>query len=216
MQIYSIFNSIDGEVNAHHQGVFTTFIRTAGCNLRCDFCDTEYALDGLSGEAMTIDAILEEVKSIGCDKITITGGEPLLQTEMPQLLDALVFNGFRVTVETNGTIILPQLTMNTRRDVSWVVDYKLEYKDRMYVPNYIELENRDFVKCVISNPGEFEMFYEIYTNLRLSGCIANFALAPSHGIITADTLVGWCKQFKMFDVVINVQLHKLLNLSESA
>ena len=216
MQIYSIFNSIDGEVNAHHQGVFTTFIRTAGCNLRCDFCDTEYALDGLSGNSITVDAIIKEVDSIGCDKVTITGGEPLLQTELPYLLDALVSSGYRVTVETNGSIVIPSLTLHTAMNVNWVIDYKLEYKDRMYMPNYLELGNRDFVKCVISNPNEFETFYDVYTNLRLKGCIANFALAPSHGIITADTLVGWCKQFKMFDVVINVQLHKLLNLSESA
>ena len=216
MRIYSIFNSIDGEVNAFHQGCFTTFIRTVGCNLSCEYCDTEYALREDAGKEMSMREIVDEVKSIGCHKVTITGGEPLIQKNMPNLIHLLVHSGFVVTVETNGSIVLPGLNASVALNLSWIVDFKIRDASCMELKNYYQLTNRDFIKCVISSKDDFLFFKQILENMRSNGCVAKIALSPAHNEFDVNELVALCKQFKMFDIVINVQLHKLLDLSESA
>ena len=85
--IIEIFNSIEGE--GIRAGKLCTFIRVAGCNLRCSFCDTTYSYEG--GVQQTVEQILDQVKQLECPLITVTGGEPLLQKEVvneliPQLL----------------------------------------------------------------------------------------------------------------------------------
>ena len=91
MRIHSIFKSINGEVNKYHQGSICIFIRLAGCSLRCKYCDTVQAQSPDSGKEMNIDEIINEVvKFKNCYRITITGGEPLLQeAELEELVDRL-------------------------------------------------------------------------------------------------------------------------------
>ena len=101
LRIVSIFDSVDGEANAFAgAGQPSTFIRLAGCNLRCSFCDTKYSYgDGLE---MGLDQAVEQVR---LPHVTITGGEPLLQAaDVRTLCQALVVGGKTVTIETNGTI----------------------------------------------------------------------------------------------------------------
>ncbi|MDI6718720.1 MAG: radical SAM protein [Methanomicrobiales archaeon] len=100
MQISEIFRSIQGE--GREQGRITTFIRSAGCNLRCRWCDTRYAWDG--GTEMDIPGILERVEALGCRRICVTGGEPLLQDDLPLLVETLFKGGYAVGIETNGTL----------------------------------------------------------------------------------------------------------------
>lgn len=216
MRIYSIFNSIDGEVNKFHQGCFTTFIRTSGCNLNCSYCDSEYAKSETSGKEMSVEDIIHEVELIGCNKITITGGEPLEQEETKKLIEFLICYGYQITIETNGSILIPKIKHQYSLNVSWVVDYKLEYHGKMLFDNYIKLRNDDFIKCVISNRDDFMEFKNILHYLRTKGCVAKIAMSPAYGKLDVNELISWCKEFKMFDIVVNVQLHKLLNLSESA
>ena len=101
MKINEIFCSIQGE--GHHTGVPAVFIRTSGCNLRCSFCDTEHQ----SGQEMTTDAIVAEALNYAPRHVVITGGEPSLQADLPQLVDQLHRAGFYVQIETNGTRPLP-------------------------------------------------------------------------------------------------------------
>ena len=104
--IIEIFNSIEGE--GVRAGKLCTFIRTAGCNLRCSFCDTTYSYNG--GTQMTIQQIIDEVKNFDCELITLTGGEPLLHVQVRQfLIPALLEEGFEVNIETNGSIDLSQI-----------------------------------------------------------------------------------------------------------
>ncbi len=140
MNVTEIFTSIDGEVNHFGQGVMTTFIRLAGCNLACSYCDTPKAHH--AGKQMTIPTILLNVIELGCRKITITGGEPLLQAEetLP-LIDILTTEGYDVSIETNGTLYIP-LSYIRYENVSWVVDYKLDYEDKMLLgrlPVYVRM-----------------------------------------------------------------------------
>jgi len=101
MRVAEIFRSLQGE--GRSQGQITTFIRLAGCNLDCRWCDTRYARSG--GEERTRGEILAEVHALGCRRICITGGEPLLQAgELLPLLEALHHEGYWIEIETNGTL----------------------------------------------------------------------------------------------------------------
>ena len=96
--ITEIFHSLQGETSA--TGKRFAFIRLTGCNLRCAYCDTAYAFKG--GTKMSAEQILNFIKSFEVKDVLLTGGEPLLQRNTPQLVDALVKSGYQVSIETHG------------------------------------------------------------------------------------------------------------------
>src|SRR5438093_6952015 len=100
MQITEIYKSIQGE--STHAGLPCVFVRLTGCNLRCTWCDSEYTFTG--GEKMSMDDVIERVKSYGCDLVEVTGGEPLAQKEAFGLIERLCDDGFEVLIETSGSI----------------------------------------------------------------------------------------------------------------
>ncbi|MBI5894727.1 MAG: radical SAM protein, partial [Desulfobacterales bacterium] len=97
--VNEIFYSLQGE--SSWTGLPFVFVRLTGCNLRCRYCDTRYAYE--EGSAWTLDAILDQVSRFACRRVTLTGGEPLLQQECPDLVSRLLSLGFIVTLETNGS-----------------------------------------------------------------------------------------------------------------
>ncbi len=103
IQLSEIFYSIQGE--GTWTGTPAVFVRLAGCNLACDFCDTDYALK----EFLSVDDIVRRVRDAGnaCPTVILTGGEPLAQTESSELIEALRRDGRRVHIESNGTIFAP-------------------------------------------------------------------------------------------------------------
>ncbi len=100
LQLAEIFYSIQGE--GTWSGTPAVFVRLAGCNLACDFCDTDYSLKFLAN----VDEVVRAVRAEGgdCPMVILTGGEPLAQTDTPALIDALRRDGRRVHIESNGTI----------------------------------------------------------------------------------------------------------------
>ena len=94
-----IFYSIQGE--SSYAGHPCVFVRLTGCNLRCTYCDTTYAYD--EGEETAIDEIIKKIQTYDCKLVEITGGEPLIQDETPELIKQLVDRGFKVLLETNGS-----------------------------------------------------------------------------------------------------------------
>lgn len=100
LQLAEIFYSIQGE--GAYAGTPAVFVRLAGCNLACDFCDTDYSLKFLA----SVDEVVARVRAAGgsCPMVVLTGGEPLAQSEATALIDALRSDGRRVHVESNGTI----------------------------------------------------------------------------------------------------------------
>jgi 7-carboxy-7-deazaguanine synthase len=102
LSVNEIFSSFQGE--GVHTGLPTTFIRLAGCNLECHWCDTRYALKMTDGEQMSIDNILRTVKKLGLDLICLTGGEPLMQRGTLELVNSLINNGYQIDLETNGSL----------------------------------------------------------------------------------------------------------------
>ncbi|MBL7032708.1 MAG: radical SAM protein [Candidatus Delongbacteria bacterium] len=105
LKIAELFLSLQGE--GQSSGLPTIFIRLAGCNLRCSYCDTAWARDTTkSGTEMSIDAILRKVQQWDCSEVMVTGGEPLLQPVVNALLQVLLAAGYRLTLETNGSFDL--------------------------------------------------------------------------------------------------------------
>src|SRR5262249_39078045 len=96
MRLYEIYTSIQGET--HYAGLPCTLVRFAACDLRCGFCDTEYAFTG--GQEVSLDSIVRDVEARGVPLVLLTGGEPLLQRDLPELCAALLARRFEVMIET--------------------------------------------------------------------------------------------------------------------
>jgi 7-carboxy-7-deazaguanine synthase len=211
IKVYSIFNSIDGEVNKYHQGRVCTFIRLAGCNIRCKFCDTKYAQKITSGKDMDIDEVVFEVEKIGCKNVTITGGEPLLQNiQVAELIRVLDRKKYFISVETNGSLSSFQTQL---KHVSFVMDYKLPssgMEKNMRIGNFLLLRESDFIKFVIQDRNDYDRALAVMWNFQAEGCAAGFAFSPVFGVLNPKELVDWIQQSCIKNVVVNLQLHKYI------
>ena len=103
IRIAKIFQSVQGEGKL--TGIPSIFIRTSGCNLRCWFCDTPYASWKPEGDQLAVEEIIRRVKEYRSKHVVITGGEPMIAPELPQLVSGLRDDGLHVTIETAGTVI---------------------------------------------------------------------------------------------------------------
>ena len=107
MLVSEIFLSIQGE--STYAGLPCIFVRLAGCNLNCTWCDTTYANTGTDEREVTLDGIVKEVGDYKCGLVEITGGEPMLQADTPALTERLLEDGYDVLIETNGSVDLSAL-----------------------------------------------------------------------------------------------------------
>ena len=156
MKICEMFRSIQGEGKLI--GVPTYFIRSVGCNLDCAWCDTKYSFDG--GTDMSVDEIVESARDERY--ICITGGEPMIQKEFPELLDRLLAEGKHVTIETNGSVSLKDLPDSENVLVS--MDVKCpssKMTDRMDWNNLALLRPKDQLKFVLADEGDYEFAVDI-------------------------------------------------------
>jgi len=165
LNVHAIFDSIDGEANGFlGAGQLTTFIRLKNCNLSCQWCDTLYAQSSTPENWMTIEEILEQVHF---KKVTITGGEPLLQQEAVNLLCCKLMWKYHsiISIETNGTI-KPNLVEQTwvRANLRYILDYKLPSsgceKD-MKEDAFATLRVEDVIKFVIADWTDYNRAIEI-------------------------------------------------------
>jgi 7-carboxy-7-deazaguanine synthase len=203
LRVANIFTSIDGEVNSFGQGTFSTFIRVSGCNLKCRYCDTSWSQNPDYGKLMHENKIMDIVQKIECNKVTITGGEPLLQ-DISLLLNLLIENGNDISIETNGTILLPKNYIN---NVSWIVDRKIG-EDFKY-ENLPLLSGGDFIKIIVWDEKSYMEAKQFYGgNAHLT--LANFAFSPLLPILPHALLCEWMIKDKLFDVKLNCQIHKFI------
>jgi 7-carboxy-7-deazaguanine synthase len=208
MKIYSIYNSINGEVSPNIQGSMTTFIRTAGCNLRCKWCDTKYAQKKTSGKEMSMQAIVDEIGKFGCANVTITGGEPLLQERNLEKLTDRLYGNYFVCIETNGSIYIPPWG----NIMGWVADWKLPssgMSNEMKIKNFENLVESDFIKFVIADLTDFDTYLSVKKELQKT-CSAKIALSPAKDFLKPSTLVDWIKVSGQLDVIVSLQLHKII------
>ncbi len=215
LRVFSIFNSISSEVGSFHQGSFTTFIRLANCNRRCSYCDFTSVTKIGAGHTVDLNTVLEEVRKHRCYQVIITGGEPLMQKLGVKILTKeLRDSGYFVQIETNGTI-----PMDFRADC-WVVGYKLPGADTLEGMSVDEIMqyicDSDWLKFVCTNRNDYNLAHEVINRLQRAEktTIPQLALSGVQPQLPHDLLLKWMQEDGLRGVVLNVQLHKLINLKE--
>jgi len=203
--VNEIFFSLQGE--SSHAGRPCVFVRLTGCNLRCSYCDTTYAYQ--EGEQMRLGEIITQVKSYGCRLVEITGGEPLIQHETPQLIENLLQEGMEVLLETNGSLNIEKVDPRCRR----IMDIKLPSSGehtQMRWENLDLLNQHDEVKFVIGNRTDYEYAVDI---LSCHPLLVTRPLpplfSPVYGEIDLSTLATWILADKL-PVRFQIPLHKVI------
>ena len=207
--VNEIIGSIDGE--GLRTGELATFIRLAGCNLRCTYCDTDYSLSIKDGKEMTISEILEKVKEIGYKNITLTGGEPLIHQNVEELVDELIKNDYNVNIETNGAV---NITPYISKKLILTMDYKTKSSGMtkyMIKQNLPLLREYDVFKLVCSKD-DFSDIKELLKNNSIKSYIY---LSPIFDEIQPSELVDFLKElhtegFDTSKIRVQVQLHKII------
>lgn len=208
------FVSINGE--GKRAGQLALFIRFAGCNLDCEYCDTKWANEkNVSYQEYTVEDLYQMIKDSKVCNITLTGGEPLIQLKMDKLLERLrVDDTLRIEIETNGSVdITPFLTRETSDNVSFTLDYKTSVSGmeaRMCMDNYVNLRKQDTVKFVVGSRDDLKQAKRIIEryHLREKGC--GIYLSPCFGKIEPAQMVDFLVEHRLNDVNIQLQLHKFI------
>ena len=205
LKVNEIFNSIQGE--SSHAGFPCTFVRLTGCNLRCSYCDTRYAYD--EGIELAIEDIMVRVSGHACPLVEITGGEPLLQEDTLPLISNLIDKGFRVLLETNGSLDISRVDPRCLR----IIDVKLPTSgeaEKNYLRNINMLHHGDELKFVIGGKEDYACAKKILPSIPEAikdKIIVNFS--PIFGIMEPGRLAGWILADRL-PVRLNLQLHKVL------
>jgi 7-carboxy-7-deazaguanine synthase len=202
MRVTEIFFSIQGE--GTRAGRPCTFVRFTGCDLRCVYCDTAYAFHG--GQELSRDEILQEVARHPTRFVCLTGGEPMLQHELPALAADLLARGYEVAVETHGQ----RPTETLPPEVIRIVDVKtpasgepppdLAYLDR--------LRPHDEVKFVVCSEQDFEWSRDVVRRHALEGR-AHLLFSPAWGAVEPRELARWLLASGL-DARLSLQIHKVL------
>ncbi len=201
MKITEIYSSIQGETQ--YAGLLCTLVRTTGCDLRCGYCDSAFAFHG--GRDMTLDDIVHEVDRLGAPLVLLTGGEPMLQRELPALAARLLGGGYRVMIETSGAHPLEALPDEVVR----VVDVKTPASGeshRMRWELLASFRPRDAAKFVVADEGDYLWAREIIRKHDL-GSRTEVLLSPVHGRLDPQDLVAWMLRDRL-PARLNLQLHK--------
>jgi len=216
MRIYEIFSSINGEVNNCYQGSLCTFVRTAGCNCRCVACDTAKTQDPKAGIEMQIKPIVDKVITLGCKNVTITGGEPMLQPDLQDLIFSLGQKECNISIETNGSFLIEK---NPRVNC-WIVDWKTPssgMSHMMKLENFKNLYFDDIIKFVIKDRKDFDESLKVCQDLKkINQFLPKFAFSPCFGEINPKVLVEWMSAepfLKKQGAVFSYQIHKLINVA---
>ena len=203
MRITEIFASIQGESTL--QGLPCVFIRLTGCNLDCSYCDTRYAREG--GTDKTIEGIVKESNDFGIPFVCITGGEPLIHKDTPRLARELINSGFKVSIETNGTIDASKLSDRIIR----IIDIKCPgsgEEGKTFPGNISDRRSTDEFKFIITDFNDFDYACRFVRKHNLAD--TNTVLfSPSHKVIEPATLAGWIIE-EIPEARLHLQLHKYI------
>jgi 7-carboxy-7-deazaguanine synthase len=204
LTVNEIFYSIQGE--STYAGRPCVFVRLTACDLRCSWCDTEYAFH--EGRKRTLDEVMAEVERYDCPLVEVTGGEPLLQEEVYPLMRRLLDSGRTVLVETGGhrdTARLPE-------PVVTILDVKCPGSGEAHRNNWGNLERvrpHDEVKFVVKDRADYEYARDVITRHRLAGRVAAIHLSPVHGVLDARTLSEWVLADRL-PARVQLQIHKFI------
>ena len=219
MQIIEIYKSLQGE--SSYAGLPCVFVRTAGCNLRCTWCDSEYTFKG--GQKMTLDEVQGEVRRLspGGGLVEITGGEPLLQeAQIVILMDALLAAGYAALLETSGERLLDKVPTAVVK----IVDVKCPHSGEggtFRTENLQYLTARDEVKFVLASRTDYEFARDFIDEHELSAKVASVILSPafrkdatgsrdvSHCLVDPRELAEWMLADGL-EARLGLQIHKFI------
>jgi 7-carboxy-7-deazaguanine synthase len=201
LRLKELYRSIQGE--SVRAGRPCTFVRTVGCDIRCRWCDEAQAFTG--GERVGVDEVLERVAALGVGLVEITGGEPLLQEAVPELVHRLLEAGYEVLVETGGHHDISVLDARAHA----IVDVKCpgsgvsEHNDPA---NLERLRAGDELKFVIADRRDYEWARGRVTGEAFATRVP-VHFSPVHGELDPAQLSAWILDDGL-DVRLNLQLHK--------
>lgn len=236
MRVAEHFISINGE--GRRAGQLALFIRFAGCNLCCGYCDTKWANDPeMECEEYTASEVYDIICKSGVRNVTLTGGEPLLQQDMKALLELLrAAERVQVEIETNGSVDIGPFMPDSGRNgfvaeaaldasafrsgtvpkqdnVTFTLDYKTSVsgmEDKMLPDNYRKLRSIDTVKFVVGGTEDMERAYEIMKRYHLAERGCGIYLSPCFGTIAPARMVDFLIERRLNDVNIQLQMHKII------
>ncbi|MFA6226468.1 MAG: radical SAM protein [Methanoregula sp.] len=201
MKVIEIFRSLQGE--GQNQGKYCLFIRLAGCNLNCHWCDTGYARSG--GSEQSLDEILEQVWRINPPYICITGGEPLMQAAaLEPLLASLNKRGVLIDIETNGTYAFTRVQLYA----SICMDVKCPSSGEQSDLSLLDaIRPQDSVKFVLKDETDCRYAQEIMVSHRIAGEIFFSPVAGSDYATIAQFILA-----NDLPVRFQLQLHKIIGV----
>ena len=212
MKVCEIFRSIEGE--GLRTGLPAVFIRLHGCNLRCSYCDSMYAVEGTDYKQMNVAQVLDAVKKFsGITHVTLTGGEPLIHQNVEDLLSQLSGNGYRVNIETNGTVPckwhFPGLF--------YTMDWKCKSSGmtaKMKMENLETLGSEDVLKFVVGTIEDLKETENVVKSLaEKKSDMPHLFISPVFGNLSNEEIVNWLlgnRTMAENNARFQVQLHKII------
>ena len=203
MRITEIYASVQGETQ--YAGLPCTLVRTTGCDLRCTYCDSEFAFYG--GTDMTPAQILAAVRELGAPLVLLTGGEPMLQREIAGVAGLLLGSGYRVMIETSGAHPVDALPPEVVR----IVDVKTPGSGESARVRWDVLDRlrpQDAVKFVLTSEADYRWAADVVRSRGLDQR-TEVLLSPAHGALDPKDLVAWMLRDRLA-ARLNLQLHKYI------
>jgi 7-carboxy-7-deazaguanine synthase len=204
LTINEIYHSIQGE--STWAGQPCVFVRLTFCDLRCNYCDTEYAF--YEGKKQTLPQIVEAVMKLDCPLVEITGGEPLLQKNVLPLMSLLADAGKSVLLETSGAHDISKVDPRIHRIMDLKTPGSNEVERNLW-SNIEHLTTRDEVKFVIGSREDYEWSREKVRQFDLSKRCHAVLFSPIFGRIDPRQIVEWMLADKL-DVRFQLQMHKFI------
>jgi 7-carboxy-7-deazaguanine synthase len=204
LTINEIFHSIQGE--STYAGRPCVFVRLTACDLRCVWCDTPYAF--VEGRKFTVDEVIEAVARYDCPLVEVTGGEPLLQEDVYDLMSRLLARGSTVMLETGGHRPIDRVPAHVVK----IVDVKCPGSgeaDKNRWSNLDRLQPHDQVKFVIKDRADYEFARDVAGRHDLARRCAAVLMSPVHGELDARMLSEWLLADRLA-ARLQLQLHKFI------
>lgn len=203
LTVNEIFKSIQGE--SSFTGLPCIFIRLTGCNLRCTWCDTEYAF--YEGKPKSVEDIVDAIDPLGIPLVEITGGEPLLQDEVYDLMNALLAKNYQVLVETGGGVSVNKVP----EQVIKILDIKCPGSgeaDKNLWDNLDHLNPKDEVKFVLADRADYDWSREVLDRTHIHKK-AEVLFSPVYDKLDLKELAAWVLEDNL-PVRVQTQLHKII------
>ena len=208
MKVIEIFKSINGE--GLKSGLLSVFVRFEGCNLRCPYCDTKYSYINPKYSVMSIDEIISYIDKANVLNVTLTGGEPLLQDGIYDLVKKISSKGYKVEIETNGSVDIKEY--KKLDNVFITLDYKTPsslMEKFMNLDNYKYIDKNDVVKFCCGTSNDLEKSKEIIKKYKLEEYTNPF-ISPIYGEINLEEIVEFLKDNDLVNTRLQLQIHKII------